>query len=489
MFKAALALVAALALLSAAPALGQRSLKQMQPQQPPALPALQLDEGTTSFVQSALQDVFSALSYSAGDQQKIAPSPPKPQPVYCGTPTQAVHIQATGSTCNVTVFDINALYTAVTNPTKPCEASIYNRTCTVFQGSLLLDISPAVDSTGNFLQQKDPKIQGYLARLGLGNLVSTGMLSINVLFGNFIQVSALDFLPSLESITGIPTGTSADFTKPFISQLKISGGGPIPGVGSQNTLPSFSSITFKPKKVVGNLQVTGTALPDQGTLNQLQAVDGNILIANNNAMAAFDFYSLRFAGSGIALFQNPTLTSFEAPRLTAVASNAPDDVITTGLQISQNPALAKLNLPMLEAIGGPLIIANNSALTTLATLDHLAVVNATGRSAPAFGLPALPAPPGSNGPTLPGFSITPPSVLIFGNSQLSDVSALAKLGRCSSNPTSTSDPIFIEVFPKDSGLKCTFTAWKPVCEYILNQMTVSPTSEWRKNGLCIALKQ
>lgn len=79
--------------------------------------------------------------------------------VYCGTPTQAVHIQATGSTCNVTVFDINALYTAVTNPTKPCEASIYNRTCTVFQGSLLLDISPAVDSTGNFLQQKDPKIQ------------------------------------------------------------------------------------------------------------------------------------------------------------------------------------------------------------------------------------------------------------------------------------------------------------------------------------------
>lgn len=79
--------------------------------------------------------------------------------VYCGTPTQAVHIQATSTTCNVTVFDINALYTAVTNPTKPCEQSIYNRTCTVFQGSLLLDISPAVDADGNFLQQKDPKIQ------------------------------------------------------------------------------------------------------------------------------------------------------------------------------------------------------------------------------------------------------------------------------------------------------------------------------------------
>ncbi|KAK9918030.1 hypothetical protein WJX75_000687 [Coccomyxa subellipsoidea] len=458
------------------------------PQQPPALPELQVDENTKSFVQGALQDVFSAIAYSSGDQQKIVPSTPKPQPVYCGTPTQAVHIQATSTTCNVTVFDINALYTAVTNPTKPCEQSIYNRTCTVFQGSLLLDISPAVDADGNFLQQKDPKIQGYLAKLGLGNLVSTGMLSINVLFGNFIQVNALDFLPALESVTGIPTGTSADFTKPFISQMKVSGGGPIPGVGSQNTLASFSSMTFKAKKVVGNLQITGTALPDQATFTELQEVDGNILIANNNAMAAFDFYSLRFAGSGISLFQNPAIASFEAPRLTAVASNAPDDVITTGLQISQNPHLTKLNMPMLEAIGGPLIIANNSALTTLASLDHLAVVNATGRSAPAFGLPSLPAPPGSNGPTLPGFSITPPAVLIFGNGQLYDVSALAKLGRCSSNPTATADPIFIEVFPKDSGLKCTFTAWKPVCEYILNQMVVSPNSDWRKNGICIATK-
>lgn len=58
--------------------------------------------------------------------------------------------------------------------------------------------------------------------------------------------------------------------------------------------------------------------------------------------------------------------------------------------MSQNPKLTKLNLPLLEAIGGPLIIANNSALSTLASLEHLAVVNATGRSAPAFGLPSLP---------------------------------------------------------------------------------------------------
>jgi len=48
--------------------------------------------------------------------------------------------------------------------------------------------------------------QGYLAKLGLSNLVSVGMLSINVLFGSSIQVSALDFLPNLEAVTGIPTG-------------------------------------------------------------------------------------------------------------------------------------------------------------------------------------------------------------------------------------------------------------------------------------------
>jgi hypothetical protein len=58
-------------------------------------------------------------------------------------------------------------------------------------------------------------------------------------------------------------------------------------------------------------------------------------------------------------------------------------------QISQNPALAKLSLPLLEAIGGPLIIYNNSALTSLASLEHLAVVNATGRSAPSIPIPGL----------------------------------------------------------------------------------------------------
>ena len=53
-------------------------------------------------------------------------------------------------------------------------------------------------------------------------------------------------------------------------------------------------------------------------------------------------------------------------------------------------------------------------------------------------------PPGTGTTVLPGLSITPPSVLIFGNPQLYDVAALAKLGQCSSNPTSTADPIFIE---------------------------------------------
>ena len=56
-------------------------------------------------------------------------------------------------------------------------------------------------------------------------------------------------------------------------------------------------------------------------------------------------------------------------------------------------------------------------------------------------------PPGTGATVLPGLSITPPSVLIFGNPQLYDVAALAKLGRCSANPTATSDPIFIEVRP------------------------------------------
>lgn len=45
--------------------------------------------------------------------------------------------------------------------------------------------------------------------------------------------------------------------------------------------------------------------------------------------------------------------------------------------------------------------------------------------------------------------------------------------------------VWVQVFPKGAQLKCTFTSWAPVCQYILNQMVVDPTSEWRKNGICI----
>ena len=84
--------------------------------------------------------------------------------------------------------------------------------------------------------------------------------------------------------------------------------------------------------MMGNLQITATALPDQAGFDQLQGVSGNTLIANNDAMLAFNFYSLKYIGSGITLFQNPALTSFEAPRLLAIASDSGSD-ISTGLQV------------------------------------------------------------------------------------------------------------------------------------------------------------
>lgn len=83
---------------------------------------------------------------------------------------------------------------------------------------------------------------------------------------------------------------------------------------------------------MGNLQITATALPDEAGFDQLQGVSGNTLIANNDAMLAFNFYALKYIGSGITLFQNPALTSFEAPRLLAIASDSGTD-ISTGLQV------------------------------------------------------------------------------------------------------------------------------------------------------------
>ena len=63
-------------------------------------------------------------------------------------------------------------------------------------------------------------------------------------------------------------------------------------------------------------------------------------------------------------------------------------MMRAAVQISQNPKLTKLNLPMLEAIGGPLIIQNNTALASLESLEHLTVVNATGR-VPSIKMPGL----------------------------------------------------------------------------------------------------
>ena len=59
------------------------------------------------------------------------------------------------------------------------------------------------------------------------------------------------------------------------------------------------------------------------------------MIADNPALASFNAYSLRTIGSGLTLFQNPALTVFAAPYLTSIASNAPADVITTGLQVGR----------------------------------------------------------------------------------------------------------------------------------------------------------
>ena len=46
---------------------------------------------------------------------------------------------------------------------------------------------PAVPDS-NFPLTPQMTLQGYLTKLDMGNLVSTGMLSVNVLFSNDIQV-------------------------------------------------------------------------------------------------------------------------------------------------------------------------------------------------------------------------------------------------------------------------------------------------------------
>ena len=105
--------------------------------------------------------------------------------------------------------------------------------------------------------------------------------------------------------------------------------------GSISSAERFKKLMLR-VQALGNLQITATALPDQAGFDELQGVSGNALIANNNAMSAFNFYSLKYIGAGITLFQNPSLTTFEAPRLLAIASNSGND-IATGLQVCAAP--------------------------------------------------------------------------------------------------------------------------------------------------------
>ena len=60
-------------------------------------------------------------------------------------------------------------------------------------------------------------LQGYLTKLDLGNLVSAGMLSVNVLFSNDIQVRLYPLSRSL--FFGIPTGFGQIVTSRSISLI------------------------------------------------------------------------------------------------------------------------------------------------------------------------------------------------------------------------------------------------------------------------------
>ena len=79
-------------LLAAAPSAAHRSLTQVSALLPeiktPQIPAsLPVDKETKSLLQGAINDVFSAFSYSSDDQQKIDQAP-KPQP---GVPAAAAN--------------------------------------------------------------------------------------------------------------------------------------------------------------------------------------------------------------------------------------------------------------------------------------------------------------------------------------------------------------------------------------------------------------
>merc|ERR1711977_575438 len=108
----------------------------------------------------------------------------------------------------------------------------------------------------------------------------------------------------------------------------------------------------------GKLDVSYTTnLASLAPLENLEVVDGDLVISDNEALTDISLPVLTEVGGNLGIiYDNDALTDFSLPVLTEVGG---------WLSISFNAALTAISLPSLTEVGGDLVISYNKALTDI----------------------------------------------------------------------------------------------------------------------------
>ena len=356
-----------------------------------------------------------------GGGSSSSPSPSSASKLYnvqpggtCGLPGQFLSITVTGTSGSLsnTACSLETQGFPDPQPEEDCDGLLFGKECSVLDAGLVVTV-------GGFGKGTDgPDVGALLKLLGLSKLERVGGLFFDV--GDGAKVKHVDALPRLETV----------------------GPGGLQLLGSKQiqAAPGMRNV----KAVEGPTYLVATALPDMGSLlPSATELAGGVVVVNNPSLASFSGISpnLTSIGGSLVVAANHRLRSFEGMQglssvgigggsraspsaAAAVSAAAPVSgaaSATAGVSITNNTRLTSLKgLSGLTTVGGGLQVSNNPTLVSLAGLEAVASVGGGAKGvAGGVAASAVAGTPANAG------------VLVTGNRVLSDVSALATVGRCS----------------------------------------------------------
>ena len=390
------------------------------------VPRLASAEPSSSWVPPSLGDALRAgpLAALAGGGSSSSPSSSASPKLYnvqpdgtCGLPGQFLSITVTGTSGSLanTACSLEAQGFPDPQPEEDCDGLLFGKECSQLAAGLVLTV-------GGFGKGTDgPDVSALLRLLGLSRLESVGGLFFDV--GDGAKVKHVDALPRLARVGpgGLQLlGSRQIQSAPGMKNVRTVEG---PTYLVATALPELGSLLPAATELGGGVVVVNnpSLVSFAGASPNLTAIGGSLVVAANHRLRSFEgLEALSSVGVGGGASGGPSAPAAAAAPLSGAAS------ATAGVSITNNTRLTSLRgLSGLTTVGGGLQVSNNPTLVSLAGLEAVASVGG-GASAGAAG-------GGAGGASGSAVAVTPANagVLVTGNRVLSDVSALAGVGRCS----------------------------------------------------------